>query len=70
MAPIPQQQDFMVFLKSRKNNMPMHSIVSACGTATYNTAKLITKILQITMARLNPLLKILQISSRKLNISQ
>ena len=28
------------------NNMPMDPIVSACGTATYNTAKFITKILQ------------------------
>ena len=46
MAPILQQQDFMVFLKYTKNNMPMHPIVSACGTATYNTAKFITKILQ------------------------
>ena len=26
--------------------MPMHPIVSACGTATYNTAKFITQILQ------------------------
>ena len=26
--------------------MPMHPIVSACGTAAYNTAKFITKILQ------------------------
>ena len=26
--------------------MPIHPIVSACGTATYNTAKFITKILQ------------------------
>ena len=32
--------------KTHKNNMPMHPIVSACGTATYNTAKFITKILQ------------------------
>ena len=32
--------------KIRKNNMPMHPIVSACGTVTYNTAKFITKILQ------------------------
>ena len=46
MAPIPKQQDFMVFLKFKKNNMPMCFIVSACGTATYNTAKFITKILQ------------------------
>ena len=29
-----------------KTNMPMHPIVSACDTATYNTAKLITTILQ------------------------
>ena len=29
-----------------QNNMPIHHIVSACGTATYNTAKFITKILQ------------------------
>ena len=29
-----------------KNNKPMCPIVSACGTATYNTAKFINKILQ------------------------
>ena len=40
-----QQQDF-VFPKICKNNLPMHPLVSACGTATYNTAKYITKILQ------------------------
>ena len=45
MAPTSQQQGFMIFQKSTKN-MPMHPIVSACGTATYNTAKFITKILQ------------------------
>ena len=33
-------------LKIHKNNMPTHPKVSACGTATYNTAKFITKILQ------------------------
>ena len=32
--------------KIHKDNMPVHPIVSACGTATYNTAKFITKILQ------------------------
>ena len=32
--------------KIHKNNMPMCPIVSDCGTATYNTAKFITKILQ------------------------
>ena len=29
----------------KKNNMPLHLIVSVCGTVTYNTAKFITKIL-------------------------
>ena len=32
--------------KIYKNNMPMWPLVSACGTAMYNTAKFITKILQ------------------------
>ena len=32
--------------KIHKNNMPLCPIVSACGTATYNTAKFITKSLQ------------------------
>ena len=32
--------------KIHKNNMPIHPILSACGTATNNTAKFITKILQ------------------------
>ena len=67
---VSQQQHFMVFPKSTKLNMPMHPIVSACGTETYNTAKFITKILQITVARPHPLLKIVQISSTKLKISQ
>ena len=31
--------------KIHKDNMPMHPIVSACGTATYKTAKFITRIL-------------------------
>ena len=31
--------------KIHKNNKPMHIIVSACGTATCNAAKFITKIL-------------------------
>ena len=34
------------FPKIHKNNMPKCSIVSACGTATNNTAKFTTKILQ------------------------
>ena len=32
--------------KIHNSNMPMQPIVSACGTATYNTVKFITKILQ------------------------
>ena len=36
---------FYCLPKFHKNNMPMCPIVSACGTATYNTAKFITKIL-------------------------
>ena len=36
----------MALPKIHKNNMSMCPIVSACGTATYNTAKCITKILQ------------------------
>ena len=56
--------------KIYKNNMPMCPTISACGTATYNTAKFITKVLPIPVARHHPLLKTVQISSRKLNISQ
>ena len=37
---------FYNLLKIHKNSMPVHPIVSACGTATYSTAKFITKILQ------------------------
>ena len=37
---------FFDFPQIHKNNMPKCPIVSACGTATYNTAKFITKILQ------------------------
>ena len=55
--------------KIHKNSMLMCPIVSACGTATYNTANFITKILQNYCDRLHPLLKIVQTSSRKLNIS-
>ena len=44
MAPAPQQQDCMVFLKSIKN--PMHPIGLAHGTATYSSAKFIIKFLQ------------------------
>ena len=53
--------------KIQKSNMPMCPIVSDCGTATYNTAKFITKIFKITVARLHSLLKIVHISSRKLD---
>ena len=54
--------------KFHKSNMPMHPIVSACGTTTYNTAKFITKILQNYCGKTYPLLRMVQISSRKLKI--
>ena len=60
MATILQQQDFMVFPKSTKQHAYV-PIVSACDTATYNTAKFITTNLQITVAILHLLLKIAQI---------
>ena len=53
-----------------KNNMPMCPLISTCGRATYNTAKFITKILQNYCGKTSSFLKIVQISSRKLNISQ
>ena len=62
--------EFGSVVKIHKNNIPMCPIVSACGMATYNTAKFITNILQITVVRLHPILKIVQIPSRKLNIFQ
>ena len=43
--------------KFNKNNMPMCPIVSACGTATYNTAKFITKILQNYCGRTSSFVK-------------
>ena len=43
--------------KIHKNNMPMCSIVSDCGTATYNTAKFITKILQNYCSKTSPFVK-------------
>ena len=45
MAPIPSSR-ICGLPRIHKNNIPMHLIVSACDTATYNTAKFITKILQ------------------------
>ena len=61
---------FYGFPKIHKNNMPMHPIVSAYGTATYNTAKFITKILQNYCGKTLSFVKIVQTSSRKLNTSQ
>ena len=37
--------------------MPMYLIVSACGTATYNTAKFITKILQNYCGKISSFVK-------------
>ena len=56
--------------KFHKNNMPMCPIVSACDTATYNTAKFITKIFQNYGSKTSSFVKDVQILSRKLNISQ
>ena len=44
--------------KIHNQNMPMHPVVSACGTATYNNTTFIPKFCKITVARFNPLLKI------------
>ena len=43
---ISPAEKFYGLPKIHKDNMTMYPIVSACGTATYNTAKFITKILQ------------------------
>ena len=43
--------------KIYRNNMLMCPIVSACGTATYNTAKSITKILQNYCGKTSSLIK-------------
>ena len=36
----------MVYLRIHKSNCPVYPIVSACGTATYQLAKFLTKVLQ------------------------
>ena len=43
--------------KIHENSMPMHPIVSACGTTTYNTAKFITKILQNYCGKMSSFVK-------------
>ena len=43
--------------KIHKNNMSMQPIVSACGIATYNTAKFITKILQTYCGKTSSFIK-------------
>ena len=70
MTPIPQQQDFMAFLKSTKTTFlcnPEFQLVAQQHTTLPNLS---LKFFKITVARLHLLLKIVQISSRKLNISQ
>ena len=61
---------FYVLPKIHKNNMPMCPIVSGCSTATYTLPNSSLKFFKITVAIFHLLLKIVQISSRKLNISQ
>ena len=43
--------------KINKSNMPIHPIVSACCTATYNTAKFITKIHQNYWGKISSFVK-------------
>ena len=47
--------------------MPMHPIVSACGTATYNTAKFITKILQNYCGKTSSFVKVSTDFIQKIN---
>ena len=42
---------FYGFSNTHKNNISMHCIVPACATATFNSAKFITKILQNDCAK-------------------
>ena len=56
--------------KIHKNNMPMHPIVQLMAQQHTTLPNSSLKFLKITVVRLHPILKIVQISSRKLNISQ
>ena len=67
MAPIPQQQDFMVFPKSTKTTWPMCPIVWLVAQQHTTLPNSSLKFFKITLARLHPLLKIVEISSGKLN---
>ena len=55
--------------KIHKNIIPMCSIVSACGTATYKLPNSSIKYFTISVVRLHPLFKIVQISSKHLSIN-
>ena len=55
--------------KIHKNNKPMCPIVSACGTATYNTAKFIIKILQNYCGKTSSFVKVHLNKSRRRNLS-
>ena len=56
--------------KIHKNNMPMHPIVQLVAQQHTTLPNLSLKLFTITVPRPHPLLKIVQISSRNLNISQ
>ena len=43
--------------KIHKANCPMHPIVSACGTSTYNLAKYLTKILKVYVGHFSSFVK-------------
>ena len=67
MAPTPQQQDYMVFLISTKTtclSVPQFQLVAQKHITLPNSS---VKFFKITLARFHPLLKIVQISSRKIN---
>ena len=66
MALFPQQQDFVVFLKSTKTScqcIPYSQLVAQQHAILQNLS---LKFFKITVARLHPLSEIVQISSRKL----
>ena len=56
--------------KIHENNMPMHPIVQLVAQQYTTQPHSSLQFFKITVARLPPLLKIVQISSRKLHISQ
>ena len=69
MVPIPQQQDFMIFLKPTKTTCLCTQQFQLVAQHHTTLPNLSLKFFKITVARLHPLLRIVQNSSRKLNLS-